>query len=119
VVTNSVGSATSAVATLTVLIPPSLTVQPTNQTVSSGQDAAFHVTAAGTAPLKYQWYFNTNTPLANATNHSLIINNAQSTNGGKYSVIITNTAGAVTSLLATLTVNVTPTAPAITLQPQS
>jgi hypothetical protein len=54
--------------------------------------------------LSYQWYFNTNTPLANATNASLILTNLQTTNAGTYSVIVTNTAGSATSLFATLTV---------------
>src|SRR5205823_6064833 len=38
--------------------PPSITTQPTSQTVSSGQTATFSVTATGTAPLAYQWKKN-------------------------------------------------------------
>jgi hypothetical protein len=34
----------------------------------------FTVVATGDAPLRYQWYFNTNTVLANATNASFTIN---------------------------------------------
>ncbi|MEY4918058.1 MAG: hypothetical protein RL616_1971, partial [Verrucomicrobiota bacterium] len=41
VVSNSVGTATSSVATLTVLIPPSITTQPTNFTVTASGSAAF------------------------------------------------------------------------------
>src|ERR1700740_1282405 len=43
VVTNSIGSTTSASAILTVLIPPSITTQPANQTVNMGQAATFTV----------------------------------------------------------------------------
>jgi hypothetical protein len=35
---------------------PSVTGQPQNQTVQSGQTAALSVTATGAAPLSYQWY---------------------------------------------------------------
>src|SRR5438132_9665813 len=58
IVWNSYGSATSAVATLTVIVPPMITNQPQSQTVVVGQNASFSVTATGTAPLSYQWRFN-------------------------------------------------------------
>ncbi|TAL05798.1 MAG: DUF1565 domain-containing protein [Verrucomicrobia bacterium] len=104
IVSNSVGAATSAVALLTVNQFPVITAQPTNQTVSVSNNASFVVTAIGTAALRYQWYFNTNTPLANATNASLALNSVQSNNAGAYRVIVTNDFGAATSSIATLTV---------------
>ena len=54
VVSNTVGTVTSAAATLTVSaapVGPSITTSPTNQTVTAGQTATFTVVAAGTAPL--------------------------------------------------------------------
>jgi len=106
IVTNSAGSVTSAVATLTVnLIAPFISTQPTNQSVLVGDNTSFAVQAGGTGPLSYQWYFNTNSPLANATNLTLTLANVQTNNAGGYSVIVTNSAGSVTSLVATLTVN--------------
>src|SRR5579872_5569491 len=39
-------------------VAPSITLQPTNQSVSAGQTATFTVTATGTAPLSYQWQKN-------------------------------------------------------------
>jgi len=39
-------------------VGPSISTQPTNQTVTSGQTATFSVAAAGTAPLAYQWKKN-------------------------------------------------------------
>jgi pectate lyase len=116
VVSNSVGTATSSVATLTVLIPPSITTQPTNFTVTASGSAAFTVTAAGSATLRYQWFFNTNTALVNATNATFSLNPVNATNGGTYSVIVTNAVGSVTSSFVVLTV-VGP--PVITAQPQS
>ena len=108
VVTDSLGSLTSAVAILTVNVNvgPSITTPPTNRTVAAGQNAAFTVVAGGTAPLTYQWWFNATNILAWATNASLTITNAQSTNAGSYAVVVTNPYGpAVTSAIAVLTVN--------------
>src|SRR5262249_31654458 len=117
VINNSIGTVTSVPATLFVIVPPSITSQPQDQTLSSGQDAAFTVIASGSLPLHYQWYFNTNAPVANATNAALTITNVQTANAGKYSVIVTNSGGAVTSAFAVLTVNSGPSAPTITTEP--
>ena len=114
VVTNVVGSVTSSNAVLALLTAPTITAQPTNQTIVQGSNVTFSVTATGTAPLNYQWRFNTTNLLIGATNSSLIMTNVQSTNAGNYSVVVTNVAGSVTSSNAVLTVNVPPT---ITAQP--
>jgi hypothetical protein len=53
--TNSCGSATSSVATLTVTIPPAITNQSSSQTVCSGESVQFAVGASGTGPFTYQW----------------------------------------------------------------
>ena len=58
VVTNSTSSATSAVAVLTVLLPPVITAQPHSQTNLTGTTATFTATATGSAPLSYQWQLN-------------------------------------------------------------
>src|SRR5260370_17929821 len=42
----------------TLSIPPSITTQPANLTVTAGQTAMFTVVAAGVAPLGYQWQKN-------------------------------------------------------------
>jgi hypothetical protein len=55
IVTNSFGSVTSRVATLTIAYPPSISQQPTGQIVVAGSGANFYVTAGGTLPLCYQW----------------------------------------------------------------
>ncbi|PYJ07974.1 MAG: hypothetical protein DME25_02580, partial [Verrucomicrobia bacterium] len=104
VVTNSAGSATSSNATLTVNSSPVILTQPQSQAVSAGQDATFTVTASGAAPLSYQWRFNATNLLAGATASSFTRTNAQSSDAGNYSVIITNSAGSVTSVEASLTV---------------
>src|SRR2546425_462675 len=43
VVTNVAGSVTSAVASLTVLVPPAITLQPANQTVIAGTNVSMQV----------------------------------------------------------------------------
>ena len=96
--------------------PPTITTQPTNQTVNAGSTAIFSVVASGTAPLSYQWSFNT-TNIVGATNATLTLASVQPANGGTYAVTVTNAYGSVASSNATLTVLVYP--PTITTQPQS
>jgi Leucine-rich repeat (LRR) protein len=115
VVTNVAGSITAATATLTVWAPPAITFQPTSRTNLTGTPASFTVTAIGTAPLSYQWQF-AGSPISGATTSSFALNNVQVSDAGNYSVTITNVAGSLTSLVATLTVWAPP---AITAQPQS
>jgi endonuclease/exonuclease/phosphatase family metal-dependent hydrolase len=97
--------------------PPSISIQPFDRTVAAGSNVQFSVTAAGAQPLRYQWYFNTNILLTNATANPLTVTNAQLTNAGTYSVVITNTMGSITSSVAVLTI--TNAAPSITKQPNS
>ena len=119
VVTNSVGSVTSSAATLTVNVPPSITTQPASQTVTAGQTATFSVTATGTAPLSYQWQKN-GTAISGATSSSYTTPaTTSSDNGALFTVVVSNSAGSVTSSAATLTVNPAPVAPSITTQPAS
>ena len=104
VVTNVVGSVTSLVAVLTVVVPPGILQDPTNVTANALSDATFNVTAGGTLPLAYQWWKD-GAPLGNA-NGAILTLNAVTTNGaGIYRVVVTNVAGSVTSAVATLTVN--------------
>jgi len=103
VVSNNWGSATSAVATLTVLVPPSIITQPANQTVLQGSNATFSVVAGGTLPLNYQWqFFCTN--LVDATNPTLLLTGVTTNQSGAYSITITNVAGTATSSNAVLSV---------------
>ncbi|HEV2434581.1 MAG TPA: immunoglobulin domain-containing protein, partial [Verrucomicrobiae bacterium] len=84
-------------------VGPTITSQPTNQTVVVGQTATFSVSAGGTPPLSYQWTFDT-TNIAGATNASLVLNDVQFTNAGNYAVIVSNAVSAVLSSNAVLTV---------------
>ncbi len=118
VVTNVAGSATSWNAVLTVYVPPAISAQPEDQSISAGENATFSVTATGTAPLAYQWRVNGN-PIPGATASSLALVNVQASDAGSYSVVVTNVAGSVMSASATLTVAVVDSPPSIVAQPQS
>ena len=127
IVTNYGGMVTSSVASLIVASSPVILTQPTNQAVVVGANVTNVVIAIGTAPLSYQWWNGTN-KLVNgtnsvngtnvitrgATNNVLAINNAQLTNSGNYTVVVTNLVGSATSSNAVLTVGIPP---AITVQP--
>src|SRR6185437_15400933 len=89
---------------VTVGYPPVITSQPTNLTVSVGNNATFMVTAVSTVPLNYQWYFNSSNIISAATNSSLTITNVQLTDAGFYSAAVTSKFGSVTTSNAILTV---------------
>lgn len=82
---------------------PVILIQPANQTSFYGQNIVLNCLAAGTSPLTYQWSFQ-GTNLDGATNTSLTIANAQSTNAGSYSVAITNDYGFAISSNANLAI---------------
>jgi hypothetical protein len=100
-------------------VSPSITTQPVSRTVTAGQTATFSVASTGTAPFTYQWYKNA-TAIAGATSSSYTTPvTITSDSGALFDVIVTNSAGSVTSASATLTVNPAPTPPSITTQPIS
>jgi hypothetical protein len=107
VVTNSLGSATSQVAVLTVLpgIPPSIILQPLSQTATPGSSVTFTADATGMLPLNWQWLFDGN-PIQDATNSSLTLTGVTGAQSGTYSVIVTNLAGTAQSTDAALLVRV-------------
>jgi len=103
IVSNPFGSVTSAVATVTVVFPPSISLQPLGNIVPAGTSVALGVSAAGTAPLNYQW-FDSLGAIPGTTNASLIFNPAQTNNWDYYFVTVSNAYGMVTSTSATLIV---------------
>ena len=116
-VNNAVGSATSSSATLTVNSPPSILSQPSGNTIFTGQNVTFSVSASGSTPFTYQWQKNS-ANISGATASSYSINNAQTTHAGSYRVVVGNSFGSITSAAATLTVD-NPVAPSFTTQPQN
>lgn len=95
--------------------PPVITNQPLGRAVNQSSNTTFTVGVTGAAPLSYQWRFE-ETNIVGATSNSYTRINAQPIHEGDYSVVITNVAGAVTSEVAFLVVNIPPY---IGVQPQN
>jgi parallel beta-helix repeat protein len=95
VASNSYGVATSAVAQLTVYLPPSFQTGLSNQVVTVGRTIVLSAGATGTPPLAYSWNFNT-TQLSN-TAASLSMTNITPRQAGFYSVTVTNQYGSISS----------------------
>ena len=120
IISNPAGSLASSSARLSVTaIAPSITTQPTDQSITTGQTATFSVVAGGTAPLSYQWQKN-GTAITGATSASYTTPAATTAdNGVTFAVVVSNFAGSATSGGAKLNVAAPggPVAPSITVQP--
>ncbi|HXJ57731.1 MAG TPA: lamin tail domain-containing protein [Verrucomicrobiae bacterium] len=116
VVLNMAGAVASSSATLTVLIPATIVVPPTNriQTVTINTNGFFYnptnvtfvATAIGTGTLNYQWRFN-DVDIPGATGPSLTLVNVTPAQEGTYTLNVHDSIGP-TSASATLTVLVPP-----------
>ena len=106
VITNVAGSVTSSPVQLNVLTPPVLVESPASQSIVTGQKLSLRVIATSALAMSYQWQFN-GLSIANETNSTLIRNNVQPDQAGKYRVTAMNAAGQFT----------TPNAVVIVLEP--
>jgi len=109
VVTNSVASTASDSAVLTVnavvVAAPTITNQPASVTVTAGQPASFSVAASGSGNFTYQWLKN-GTAISGANSATYTIaSTSTADSGSRYSVVVSNSGGPVTSNSATLSVN--------------
>ena len=106
-------AATSAVSSLAVLLPVSITSQPLNSAVCENNIANFSVTATGTITA-YQWQVSTVaapafTNIPGANTNLLNLTTSYAMNGNIYRCIITTScSGNITSGTALLTVNQNP-----------
>ena len=94
--------------------PPTITTQPSNQTVGAGQTVSFTVTATGSPPPTVQWQVSTDggltwTDIVGATSTTYSFTAQSSQNGNKYRAVLTNSSGSVTTNPVTLTVSGVPT----------
>lgn len=121
VFTNSYGSVATAAAKLTVAQAPVITMEPVNQKVAPGQSVTLTAAASGTPTPTAQWQISTNGNnfgnIFGATSSTYTFTATALQNGEQFRVVFTNSAGTATSNAATLTIDFTPTAPAITTQP--
>lgn len=124
---GAVNATNTASATITVLPPVSITVNPTDKSICGSAGTTFSVSATGNAGLSYQWqvssdngtsYFNINNDgnYTNATTATLNIANSIAFNNFLYRCIVTDACGPTqaTSIGARLTIITSPT---ITSQP--
>ena len=97
-VSNSGGSVTSSAAVVVVgpATPPTILYQPMAQTINVGSTLSIYVNAQGVAPLSYEWKKNSVT-LPSFTGNTVSIANAQQSDEGIYSVVVSNSVGSVSS----------------------
>ena len=98
--------------------------KPDLQTRTNGDSLTLIVAASGQAPLLYQWQHN-GTNLASggringATEYQMNLAGLQTGDAGRYSVVVSNSRGAVTSQVVTLSICVDTNPPAIFRQPSA
>jgi outer membrane protein assembly factor BamB len=91
-----------------ILMPPAITQQPEDQSVTVGQPAAFAVVATGTGPLTYQWQKNAQSiPGATASSYTTAPTTTTD-DSSQFQVVISNSAGQLTSANAVLSVREPP-----------
>lgn len=83
------------------ILPPQITGQPVKQVAAPGDIVTFSVVVADARAVTFQWKFNS-TDIPGATGDSLLLTNVNIANEGQYSVVVTNSAGSVTSAPAEL-----------------
>ena len=114
VVGNFSGRVTSAPVRLTFSQPANILTGLENVSTVVGSSVSFSVAAGGVGPLRYQWTHN-GTVLVTATDATILLDNAQLSDGGEYAVTVSNPTGSVEAR-GTLTVG---EVPLITEQPRS
>ena len=111
-VTNSVGMGVTAPATVTVspaLVAPSITAQPTNQTVNSGSSATFTVAASGSPAPTFTWARSNDggvtwNAISGASSATYTFITAETDNQAQFRGLATNSQGTASSNAAALTV---------------
>lgn len=97
---------------------PTISSQPASLTVTVGSTASFSVTATGSGTLSYQWRKG-GSAISGATSASYAIASVSASDAGSYDVVVSNSAGSVSSSAAVLTVNAATGVPTISTQPVS
>lgn len=88
--------------------PPVFTAPPTDQHVPPGATATFRATATSPEPVRYQWRFN-GAVLHGQTNDTLVLQNVQAAQAGRYQALALTASGAAASGTAELRLLVPPT----------
>jgi hypothetical protein len=115
---NSADTAFDSITVSTIVAAPAIATQPAALRVTAGEAAALTVSASGGATLAYQWR-KAGVAIAGATAATYTIAATTSLDAGSYDVVVSNSAGSVTSATATLTVASGSGVPVIVAQPAS
>ena len=94
-------------ATVVAATAPTITSQPSASPVAVGSAVSLSVVAGGTAPLSYQWRKD-GVAISGATSSTYTIASTKTSDAGNYTVVVTNSAGSVTSNSTVLTVSALP-----------
>jgi hypothetical protein len=116
VFSNLFGNATTNAATLTVITTgptaPTITSQPSSETVAPNSTASFSAAASGSPAPAVQWEFSpdggktwSNASGASATSTTYTFTAQTAQNGYEYAAVFTNSSGSATTNAATLTVS--------------
>ncbi|MGA2692858.1 MAG: immunoglobulin domain-containing protein [Opitutaceae bacterium] len=116
-VSNELGNSISK-GSAAAVAAPTITQQPSSQTVPAGSGVSFSVVATGSPAPTYQWNL-AGEAIPGAIDSSYSIASAAAGDAGIYTVTVTNSAGSVTSNAATLTVTALSSPPSFTTQPVS
>ena len=103
VVTNPLGSVSSATANLTVLTAPVVPAGSQSQTVTAGTAVTLSAAGATGGNLSYQWQFG-GVAIAGATGSTYTLSPIGTNQEGVYSVVVTNSLGSTTAVIGTVTV---------------
>ncbi len=124
----SLGQGSSATVSYAIVnapnVAPTVTTQPTSQSVKAGLSATFTAAASGLPTPTVQWKVSTDggatfSPVTGATTDALTIPAVTTAeNGNQYEAVFTNGLGSATTNPAALTV-IPPVAPTITTQPSN
>lgn len=115
---SSSGSSSDTSTVVSTVTAPAIATQPASVSVAAGAAASFTVSATGGGTLAYQWRKG-GTAISGATAATYAIAATTAADAGSYDVVVSNSAGSVTSAAATLTVASISAAPAIVAQPVS
>ena len=119
VFTNSLGTATSTAATLTVTYAPSITTEPSSTTVNAGDVVTLTAASDASPTASVQWQVSTDdcvtwSDLQGATSVTYSFTASAADNGKCYQAIFTNSEGEAITTAALITVN---TAPSVVTNP--
>jgi hypothetical protein len=117
-IVNNYGQVISSNALLTVGVAPTITTQPSNVSVVTGNSATFNVTADGSAPMYYQWCQN-GFAIQGANLSYITLLQVTNTDIQTFSVVISNAFGQTTSAVATLITGSAPQALSASLENDS